>query len=242
MIIRCSQCGAKINRTDQNRFFNCPFCASSLVLEGRRSFTCFIMEHERNDLWARALFHERLRRTGIAEGRGAVNVELSYIPFWVVRRPDGAVMAHPAAGTPGPGLSPLRMPPGRLALYDQAGHANAPVLPISIGLEQAIGDAKHGENGRVDLVYLPVYCLRSDDAGPRHDSLLVADSSRLHSKTGAETRRRIPARPLLLFAAAAVFFAAAGILAHDVYLRAAAIGIGGLAFVIVSPLIIGREG
>jgi hypothetical protein len=241
MIVGCSQCGAKINRRDERRFFSCPYCASSLVLEGGRLFACFIMEHERNDLWARALFFERLRGAGIAAGHGKAAVELSYIPFWVIGRHDGSITAHPAAEKCDPGLASIKVPPGRLVFYEESSRPNAPVIPLSVSLDQVIGDEASKDLGRVDLVYLPVYSVQSDGAYGRHAVTLVADSSRLYSGTVPAGKHEISIRPLLFFAAAAALFAAAGFLIHDVYWRAAAITAEGLALIIVSPLIIGRK-
>jgi hypothetical protein len=243
MIVGCSQCGAKINRKDESRFFSCPFCASSLVLEGSRSFACFIMEHERNDLWARALFSERMRRSGVAAGRGTVDVELSYIPFWVIRRADGTVIAHPAAAIPDPGLSSIRVPPGRLVFYEEGSRPKAPVVPLSVPFERALGGHAGEDLGRVDLVYLPVYSMQTDGADERYNLALVGDSSRLYSGTTVPVQvRGVSIRSLIFFAAVAVLFSAAGLLIQSVYLKAAAIGGGGLVLFIVSPLIIGRKG
>ena len=142
MIVRCSQCGAKINRKDENRFFSCPYCASALVLEGGRSFACFIMEHEQNDLWARALFHERLKQAGAAPDRGTVTVEFTYIPFWVIRRPDGSIAARPAAETHHRDLSSIKVPPGRLIFYEQDSRPDAPVIALSVPLNLAFNAEK----------------------------------------------------------------------------------------------------
>ncbi len=241
MIVRCSQCGAKINRKDENRFFRCPFCASSLVLEGGRSFVCFIMEHERNDLWARARFHERLTRAGVGAAHGTVAVDLSYIPFWVIRRHDGSVTAHPAVETSHQGLSSIKVPPGRLIFYEEGSRPEIPVIIPSIPLNRVLGEEIDGSLGRVDLIYLPVYCLRSAGADGRYSFSLVADSSRLYSGTDLVERRDISVRPLAFFAGAACLFVAVGLLVGDVYVRAAAIAACGLALIFVFPLVIGPK-
>lgn len=240
MIIGCSQCGAKINRKDQGRFFNCPYCASALVLEGGRSFVCFIMEHERNDLWARALFHDRLRRAGIESNHG-IDVELTYVPFWVIRRADGSITAYPAAEVRDPKLSSIKVPPGRLIYYEQGSRPTAPVVPLSVPLDRALGTQAPKILGRVDLVYLPVYFMQTAQAGAKYSLTLVGDSSRLYSGTLPAEKRNVSVRSLVFFAAAAVLFAAAGLAIHDVYLRAAAIGVGGLVCIVVSPLVLGRN-
>jgi predicted RNA-binding Zn-ribbon protein involved in translation (DUF1610 family) len=241
MIVGCSQCGAKINRVDENRFFTCPFCGSSLVLEGGQAFPCFIMEHERNDLWARALFYERLRRAGITPNHGMVPVEFVYIPFWVIRGHDGSIVAHPAAETHHQDLSSIKVPPGRLVFYEKDTHPNAPVVALSVPLDRALGGWGGSDFGRVDLVYLPVYWMQSTVANGRYNLAVVGDSSRLYSGTVPSEKTDISVKSLFFFVAAGGLFAALGILIHDVYVRAAAIGAAGLICFIVSPLILGRR-
>jgi hypothetical protein len=244
MIVGCSQCGAKINRKDESRFFICPYCASSLVLEGGRSFGCFIMEHGRNDLWARALFRERLRRAGVAADRETVSVELSYIPFWVIRRTDGSIATHPAAETHNQDLSSVKVPPGRLVFYEEGSHPNAPVVPLSVPFDRALGNQEQAADGlaRVDLVYLPVYSMQMDGDHGHWALCLVGDSSRLYSGTAVPGRQGgVSIRSLVFFGAVAGLFAAVALLIQDVYLKAAALGVGGLVFIIVSPLALGRK-
>ena len=242
MIVHCSQCGAKINRKSENRFFDCPFCASSLVLEGGRSFACFIMEHERNDLWARALFHERLKRAGVAASHDKVDLELSYVPFWVVRRADGSITAHSAAQTRDYNLLSIKVPPGRLVFYEEGSLPKAPVVPLTVPFDRALGGQAVSDPGRIDLVYLPVYFMQTDGSAGPCSFALVGDSSHLYSGTRVPAERRsVPIRSLIFFSVVAGLFATAGLLIHDVYLKAAAIGIGGLVCVIVSPLALGRK-
>ncbi len=241
MIVRCSQCGAKINRKDENRFFSCPYCASALVLEGGRSFACFIMQHERNDLWARALFHERLKQAGVAPDRGKVTVEFTYIPFWVVRRPDGSIAAHPAAETHHRDLSSIKVPPGRLIFYEQDSRPDAPVIALSVPLNLAFDAEKKEDLGHVDLVYLPVYFMESANAGGQCALTVVGDSSRPYWGVMPAPKRYVSARPLAFFGAVAALFVVSGLLIDGVYLRAAAIGAGGLVCAILSHLILGRQ-
>ncbi len=240
MIVRCSQCGARINRRDERRFFTCPFCASSLVLEGDRSFACLIMEHERNDLWAKAAFHERLVKAGIGKNGGAITVTLAYVPFWVVRRIDGTVNAYPASETAYTGPSSLKVPPGRLTFFDETSHPGAPVVSPTVSLGAVLGAEEEKTLGRIDLTYLPVYSMRAHGAGAGHSCVLVADSSRIYSATVPLRERTIHARPLIFFLIAACFFAAAGLLVDDLYAKAAVMGAGGLIFVLLSRPAIGR--
>ncbi len=240
MIVRCSQCGAKINRKDENRFFKCPFCTSSLVLEGGCSFACLVMEHERNDLWARAVFLERLKKSGFGKNVGAVSVSFSYVPFWVLRRRDGTATARPAAETGDIGLSSIKVPPGRFVFFEGDSRPGASVVAPTVSLGAARGDEKEESLARVDLAYLPVYSMRSTGPAGEHRSLLVADSSRLYSTTVSTHTRAPYLRPLLFFTVAACLFAAAGLWVDNVYYRSAAIVAGGIILILISPLAIGR--
>ena len=242
MIVHCSQCGGRIDRKDENRFFTCPYCASSLVLEGDRSFICLIMEHQPNELWARAVFLERLRKAGFGKNSGTIDVSLSYLPFWLIRRRDGTVSARPAAASMHADLSSVKVPPGRLVFLEEDSRPREPLIPPTISPRAALGAESETSVGRIDLVYLPVYSMRSAGPAGEHRSMLVADSSRLYSATTPVQKRAPYLRPLLFFIAAACFFVAVGLRVDNVYVRGAAMAVGGLALILVSPLIIGRPG
>jgi hypothetical protein len=200
------------------------------------------MEHERNELWARALFHERLRRAGVAASHDKDDLELSYVPFWVVRRADGSITAHPAARTRDHNLMSIKVPPGRLVFYEEGSHPKAAVVPLSVPFDRALGGQGISDPGRIDLVYLPVYFMQTDGSDGPYSFALVGDSSRLYSGTCVPAERRnVSIRSLIFFSVIAGLFVTAGLLIHDVYLKAAAIGIGGLVCIIVSPLALGRK-
>jgi hypothetical protein len=198
------------------------------------------MEHERNDLWARAVFHERLVKAGIGRDVGTIAVMLRYVPFWVLCRQDGTVTAHPAAETADVGLSSIKVPPGRLVFFEEDSRPGVAAVTPTVSLGAVLGDEKEETLGRIDLIYLPVYSMRAVSADGEHSSLLVADSSRLYSATTSIQGQTSYARPLLFFIGVACYFAAVGFLVDDVYAKAAAIGAGGLILFLVSPLAIGR--
>jgi DNA-directed RNA polymerase subunit RPC12/RpoP len=240
MIVRCSQCGARINRRDENRFFRCPFCDSSLVLEKGRSFARFIMIHERNDVWARAVFHERLVNAGVANDPGTIAVTLTFVPFWVIQRRNGSVAAHAAVEGAPADISSVKVPPGELIFFEEGSHPGAPVPAPTVPLGAVLGTEKEEDVGRIDLIYLPVYFMRAAGAGGEQSCALVADSSRLYPQAAPIHRQVRYTRSLLFFIGAAAFFTAAGIMIDDLYVRIAAIGVGSLALILIAPLLIGR--
>ena len=169
-------------------------------------------------------------------------VELSYVPFWVVRRADGSITAHSAAQTRDHNLLSIKVPPGRLVFYEEGSHPKAPVVPLTVPFDSALGGQAVSDLGRIDLVYLPVYFMQTDGSAGPCSFALVGDSSHLYSGTRVPAERRnVPIRSLIFFSVVAGLFATAGLLIHDVYLKAAAIGIGVLVCVIVSPLALGRK-
>lgn len=241
MVIRCSQCGAKIKRKDEGRFFACPFCKSSLVLEGDRTFGCFIMEHERSDLWAKALFHERLTEGRVGHVTGAITVELAYVPFWVVRKKDGTVYGHPAAKSPHGDIYSIKIPPGRLVFFEEDSRVTTPVVAPSIPLKAALGE-KHDEGiGRVDLVYLPIYFMRAVVSKISHFAFLVADAAALYGDITPHVRETISLRPLIYFIGTACLLTAVGLAFDTILARAIGIGAAALLSFAVSPLTIGKE-
>ena len=82
--------------------------------------------------------------------------------------------------------------------------------------------------------------MRSAGPAGEYRSLLVADSSRLYSATTFVQKRAAYLRPLLFFIVAACFFVAVGLWVDNVYVRGAAMAIGGFALILIAPLVIGR--
>ena len=83
--------------------------------------------------------------------------------------------------------------------------------------------------------------MKSAIADGQYALTVVGDSSRPYWGATPARKRYVSARPLVFFGAVAGLFAASGLLIDGVYLKAAAIGAGGLVCAILSPLILGRE-
>jgi DNA-directed RNA polymerase subunit RPC12/RpoP len=241
MVVRCSQCGAKIQRKDEGRFFTCPFCRSSLVLEGNRTFGRFIMEHERNDLWAKALFYERLSQAGVGKPTGPIALEFARVPYWVVRRKDGTVRGYPAAQTAHEDIHLIKVPPGRLVFFEGETGTDRSIVDPSIPLGAALGEKEDEEVDRVDLVYLPVYFMHAVVSRASYRAFLVADGPIVHSDAALPARNAISARPLLYFIGTACLLTAVGLAFDTIPARAVALGAAALLALAVSPLAIGKE-
>ncbi|MBN2224408.1 MAG: hypothetical protein JW765_07000 [Deltaproteobacteria bacterium] len=241
MIVGCSQCGAKIDRRDENRFFTCPFCRSSLVLEGGRSFAHLIMEHNRNDVWVRALFSERLEASGAANGSGIHHIGFTYYPFWFIRMNDGTAFARPAAHMPHPELSSIKVPPGRLKFLDEAEPPSAGIVPYSIPLESVFGGEgeRIGSIRRIDLVYLPIYSTRCIRGSTPHTASVVGDGPRVYSTLPPPPEKATSARPLIFFGAVLGAMIVAGLSFEGMLYKAAAVLAVSAAAIILSPVIVG---
>ena len=244
MIVRCSQCGAAINRTDERRFFTCPFCRSSLVLEGGRSFACLVMEHNRHDAWVRALFSERLQSSGKSDGLKDGPVEFSYYPFWFIRTADGLSFARPAAHTPYPELSSVKVPPGRITYLDEANPPPGAIVPFTIPPEAVFGGEgeRVGAVDKIDLIYLPIYSAGFSYGRASHTASIVGDSPRVYSTLAPTASKTASARPLIFFLVVFLVMVLAGYLCDETVSKAAAVGIVALIAAILSRVIIGSRG
>jgi DNA-directed RNA polymerase subunit RPC12/RpoP len=244
MIVRCSQCGAKINRRDENRFFTCPFCASRLVLEGGRSFACLIMEHSGNDAWVRALFSERLNALGIADSPKTVHVEFFYYPFWFIRMADGTAIARPAAHMPNVELFSIKVPPGRLKFHDETNPPPGIVVPFTVPLEAVFGGEgeRLGSVLRIDLVYLPIYSMRYQHGGASYTASVVGDSPRVFPTLPPFGKQTTSKRPLIFFTVTFAIMIFAGFFLDGVLHKAAAVGAAAAVAIMLSPVIIGSRG
>ncbi len=243
MIVGCSQCGAKIDRRDENRFFTCPFCRSSLVLEGGRSFARLIMEHTAADAWARALLSERIESVGATAGPAGPRVGLTYFPFWFIRMDDGTAFARPAAHTPNPELSSIKVPPGHLKFFDEADTPAAGVVPYTVPLEAVFGGEgeRIGSIRHIDLVYLPIYSTRCTHNGIPHTASVVGDGPRVYSTLPRPPEQTSSIEPLLFFVAVLAAMIVASLAFDGMLYRAVAILAVGAAAAILSPVILGQR-
>jgi DNA-directed RNA polymerase subunit RPC12/RpoP len=241
MIVGCSQCGAKIDRRDENRFFTCPFCRSSLVLEGGRSFACLIMEHDAGDAWIRGLFSERLESVGAAAGPGGPRVVFAYYPFWFIRMDDGTSIVRPAVHMPNPELSSIKVPPGRLKYFDEADPPGAGVVPYTVPLEAVFGGEgeRIGSVRHIDLVYLPVYSTRCTHNGIHHTASVVGDGPRVYSTLPSPPGKTSSMRPLVFFGMVLAAMIVASLSVDGILNRAAAVLAVGAAAAILSAVILG---
>jgi hypothetical protein len=242
MIVRCAQCGAKIDRTEEGRFFSCPFCASSLVLEGKVAFSCFFMEHTRHDIFVRALFRKRLAEAGIRYDGKSIDIHFAYHPFWMAHRADGTSVLRPAAHEQVVALANVKIPPGRLSFYDETNFPHGEVVSMAIPAEEAFGQDTGvvWNTDRIDLVYFPVYCLRYIKGLSVYDAALVGDSTRFYSDSLSEPRGTLPLRPLLFFIASLAVFTGIGFYFNGVVMKAIGIGLAALVAFIISTLAVGK--
>lgn len=169
MTVSCTQCGASLEPRADERLVECPFCSTSLVVDGSAT-----------------LFHEMMLPTVDAAGAAAhlrrflggrdtvagldreARVEaprLEYFPFWAFTVATGGaerVILEPAAPSSLQGLQGLELPSGTTRPMTPGAAGEAPVIDPEVPAETARGwlESRFGESAavrRTVLYHLPVF-------------------------------------------------------------------------------------
>jgi|GEM_PF-1812750 len=245
MIVACSQCGAKITIEDGRRFITCPFCRSSLLVEKDRTFECFYLEHQRNDIWARAFLLSQLRDAGVDADPKDLTIQFSYFPIWHITHSDGVSFTQPAAHTTHTEISSFRIPAGDLIYYDREkddlGETAEPTILPDAATHWTKGDRDQIDGlTRLWLVYLPIYFFSFSVDGTRHRASIIGDSTRVYSDALTHfTKEKTNVRPLIFFTATFVTCLLFGFIFSESILLQISVIVGTMVvFMLFSPLIL----
>lgn len=169
MEVRCTQCGASLQVSADQRLLVCPFCSTALVLEGEGVLFRQAMRptvgasevpaHLRRFLAGDATVAGLDREAAIGEA------ELVFFPFWAFTAAvDGGerVELMPAAPSSLQGLQGLELPAGTNLDADALAAQKALVLEPEIPVETARGwlEERRGDGAtirRTVLYHLPLY-------------------------------------------------------------------------------------
>jgi DNA-directed RNA polymerase subunit RPC12/RpoP len=169
MSISCTQCGAAIEPRADERLLVCPFCSTSLVLDGSTTLFHEVMEptiaaeqvpaHLRRFLGGSSTVADLDRKARLEEPR------LEYFPFWAFTVLDGGgerVILEPAAPSSLQGLQGLELPAGKTRPMADGATLGVPVIAPEVPAETAREwlQSRFGEQltvRRTVLYHLPLF-------------------------------------------------------------------------------------
>jgi DNA-directed RNA polymerase subunit RPC12/RpoP len=245
MIVKCSQCGAKIKLEKAKRFFTCTHCRSSLILERDRTFQCFFLEHHRSDSWATGSLAARLAQNNIRSIPKDIRIDFRYFPVWHITFRDGTTKTQPAAKTIHTEISSVKIPAGDLKYFEEGifpdEKASAPTIEPETASLWTRDEGDKGDVERLWLVYLPIYFIDFALDGTVHHASLIGESTRIYSDTlPAVGGAGVDYRPFIFFAFAFGIFITLGILFPSPLIKVIVIGTAAIVFILISKWVIRR--
>jgi len=167
--VRCTQCGASLDVSADQRLLVCPFCSTALVLEGegvlfRQAMAPTVGESEVQAHLRRFLAGDATV-AGLDREAQISQPELVFFPFWaftVVVGGEERVELMPAAPSSLQGLQGLTLPGGTSLGAEGLAAQGAPVLEPEVPVETAREwlEERQGQGvpvRRTVLYHLPLY-------------------------------------------------------------------------------------
>lgn len=158
--IKCTQCGAGVEISEEGGFLTCPYCDSRLYVESDQTVRHFYLKPEiRADELAsiigKELFKRELKRpVSIIENKTA------FIPFWLIRLKEGA-LRFPAAELANAELQDFKIPVGKLIPYDSEVGSNykieMPELSLDDLKKKPVMEKAADKIERCDLIHVPFH-------------------------------------------------------------------------------------
>jgi hypothetical protein len=228
--VACTQCGAAIEPRAGERLLACPFCATSLVVDGGLTLIHELMvptvpfeqvpSHLRRFLGGSSTVADLDRMASLEQPL------LEYFPFWAFTVTAGGrerVVLEPAAPSSLQGLQGLELPAGSTRPMTAAAAGGAPVIepevPVETAREWLI--ARHGELAvrQTVLYHLPMYRTPYSWRGRRYQAAVDAVSGKVFP---AEYPAKAEAPFVGVAALALVIFGLEGLLIQNLVWKLAA--------------------
>jgi len=160
MDIKCTQCGAAVEISEEGGFLTCPYCDSRLYVESDQTVRHFylkpeIKSEELAPIISKALFERELK--------GPVKIvenKIGFIPFWLIRLTEGA-LRFPAAELSNSELQDFKIPVGKLIPYDpevgSSYHIEMPELSLDDLKKKPVMEQVANKIEGTDLIHVPFY-------------------------------------------------------------------------------------
>jgi len=238
--VRCTQCGASLDVSADQRLLVCPFCSTALVVEGegvlfRQAMRPTVGEAEVQAHLKRFLAGDATV-AGLDRKARIARPELVFFPFWaftVVVAGEERVELMPAAPSSLQGLQGLTLPAGTSLDAQSLAAQNAPVLEPEIPVETARGwlEERRGEGAairRTVLYHLPLYRISYEWKGRSYRAAVDGVTGRVYP---ADFPSKAEAPYLAVAVVALVVFGLEGLIFSNLLLKL------GLYLVSVPPVL-----
>lgn len=157
MRVVCPQCGAPIEALTESRFYRCPYCTSSFLVQGGRELPEFVILHRRDDRHAWSALKTWLEIRRVTDPITKDAADFMQFPFWYDSSGTGGAVLFPAREHPFSGISSVTLPAGDLVYLEEKADYAEPLVALS---EAAAGIQPGSGEPAWNLLYLPLYFLR----------------------------------------------------------------------------------
>lgn len=224
-MISCPQCGAAADFPAGTRFAACPFCASSLYLDGKHSVLHYVVaptlgEKEAQGKLKRWMGGNETVRDLDTKARIA-RCEMTYVPLWRFVTAGGLQSVEPAVPFTLGDLSEIPLSGGQLSLYAPENHRGAALQAPDVLLASAQSwlerrGVTRDELREVNLVHVPFYLFRYEFDGTSYAAAVEASSGRVLASV-YPAKQETPFLRLVLVAGA--IFLVLGLVAPNALVR-----------------------
>jgi DNA-directed RNA polymerase subunit RPC12/RpoP len=229
MAVSCTQCGASLEPRADERLLQCPFCSTSLIVDGSTTLFHEMMLPTVNADGAAAHLRRFLGgRDTVADLDRKASLEppvLEYFPFWaftVAGDRGESVVLEPAAPSSLQGLQGLELPTGSTRPMTDDATSGVPVTEPEVPLDTARRwlDERSGGSAvvrRTVLYHLPIYRTPYSFQGRTYQSAVDAVSGKVFP---ADYPAKAETPYLLVAILALVIFGIEGLVISNLFLKA----------------------
>jgi DNA-directed RNA polymerase subunit RPC12/RpoP len=185
MDIKCTQCGAAVEISEEGGFLVCPYCDSRLYVESDQTVRHFYLKPEiKSEELAPIISKELFQR----ELKGPVSIvehKVGFIPFWLVRLKEGA-LRFPAAELSNSELQDFKIPVGKLVPYDpEVGSSfriEMPQLSLDDLKKKPVVEQVVDKIAGTDLIHVPFYRVTYKYGNDDFKAMVDAGEGRLYAE------------------------------------------------------------
>ncbi len=160
MEIKCSQCGAGLEVSEESGFIGCPYCDSRLYIETAQSVQHSYLKPGINPEQVAGVIAEELSKRELTQPVSVIQSELVFVPFWLIKLKNG-LLRFPASELEIAELRDFSIPVGAVIPYDPEIEGKAKVEMPELSLDDILAGPKlekrKDEIVKSELVHIPFY-------------------------------------------------------------------------------------
>jgi len=158
--IKCSQCGAGVEISEESGFIGCPYCDSRLYIETAQTVQHSYLKPGIKPEQVAAIISQELSKLELTQPVSVIQSELVFIPFWLIKLKTG-LLRFPASELEISELRNFSIPVGAVIPYDPEIEGKAKVEMPELSLDNILASPKlekqKDEIVKSELVHIPFY-------------------------------------------------------------------------------------